>query len=155
MARVKVRDGLTASGYVWPMPRKGQERELDTGLRAVVSRNLRRLMDGSEDLQTATALGKKSGVGRRTVDRALDQSTAANLDTLWALCNALNCQPWELVTDAEAQGILGKVFGKPVKDSRLGSNWTRPDKPLLDSRNKATEIPVRTGKIKSRRQKNI
>lgn len=134
------------------MPREGQKRKLDRGLREVVARNLRRLMDGSEGLETATALGKKSGLGRRTVDRALDQKTAANLDTLWALCGALDCQPWELVTDTDAQGILGKVFGKPVRDSRLGKNWTRPDKPLLDSRQKATEdIPIKTAKIKSRK----
>jgi hypothetical protein len=150
-APVKAEDGPAGKDYPSGVPRKGK-RELGRDLRGVVAKNLRRLMDGSEDLQTATALGKASKLGRRTVDRALDQSTAANLDTIQALCTALNCQPWELVTDADAQGILGKVFGKPVRDSRLGTAWTRPDKPLLDSRQKATEtLPSRSTKIKSRR----
>jgi DNA-binding Xre family transcriptional regulator len=123
------------------MPRQGQKRELDKGLRSVVADNVQRLMQGKID--SATALAKEAGVGRRTVDRLLDCNTAANLDTLQAVAAALNVQPWELVAGGEARSVLSRVFAPPVPDSRLGPAWTRPDrrKPLLQG---GASIELRT-----------
>lgn len=89
--------GLT--GKVWPMTRRGKPRAAPQELRPVLARNVRRLMDSSADLQTATALGKRSGVGRRTVDRLLKCERAATVDTLLAIAKAFGAYPWQLLVE--------------------------------------------------------
>lgn len=85
-------------GILWPMPKKGQTRELSTLLRGVVSRSVRRVMGE----QTATALGESSGVGRRSVDRLLNEKVATTLDTLEAVANALGVPPHQLLIEPPA-----------------------------------------------------
>lgn len=114
--------------------------------------NVERLMRLEKNSKTATALGKVSGVGRRTVDRLLKSSVAVNLDTLQAVADALGVSPWQLVLNGDAQKALSQVFGPHAPDERLGENWTRPDKKrLVDSdRNGQVKSTNKPHKIKTR-----
>src|SRR5258708_35061709 len=84
------------AGTVWPMPRKGQKRTAPKGLRVIVARNLRKLMVVHEELKTATALGKASRIGRKTVGRMMDGTEhAITLDSLEADAGAPRVLPWQ------------------------------------------------------------
>ncbi len=95
------------AGTVWPMPRKGQKRTAPKGLRVIVARNLRKLMVVHEELKTATALGKASRIGRKTVGRMMDGTEhAITLDSLEAVAGALRVLPWQmLVEDMDARAL--------------------------------------------------
>lgn len=100
------------SGTVWPMPKKNQKRRLSTVLRATVSDSVRRIM-GTE---TATSLGKRAGIGRRSVDRLITAETAANLDTVEAVSTALGVEAWVLFLKA---GELERLTsGQAVRNSQ-------------------------------------
>lgn len=120
-------------GILWPMPKKGQTRELSTRLRATVAKNVRSLMGE----QTATALGESSGVGRRSVDRLLNETVATTLDTLEAVSNALGVPPDQLLVEgrtprqesdkrAKFRQPYEKIFGPQHHPARRRGDTAHP-----------------------------
>lgn len=115
------------------MPKKGQTRELPKDLRDVVRSNLDGLLEAHG--WSAAKAAKEAGVGASSVKRALlpsshPDSSALNLDTLQALAKAFDVQPWVLLMKDGAVKV-GKIFSTPAPDAKLGSKWTRPDRPPL------------------------
>lgn len=90
-----------------------------TQLRQIVARNLRRAMERNPSCDTQTALAKRAGIGQSHVSRILRGESAATLDLLAAMAEALNIQPWELLADEEAtrQAAIEKMLGHPVSQS--------------------------------------
>lgn len=84
-------------GYVLHMPFDGQTRRVPKRLRVIVAANVRRLMNRTRDLSSPTNLGAKAGVGKRTVNRLLGMKNAATLDTIEAVADALDVDPYELL----------------------------------------------------------
>lgn len=132
------------------MPTEGQKRPIAQDLRNVVADNLKRLMAET----TSRQLEKRSGIGRRTIERAMKGEKGATLDTIQAIATALEVEPWQLLIRGEAHSLLAKVFAKPVPDARLGANWTRHDRrrPLIEGSGDGPtkQIPSQRRKIKSR-----
>lgn len=111
-------------GYGLSVPKKDQKRQLSSSLRDVVAANVRSL----KGAESATQLGKRSGLGRRTVDRLLESDNAATLDTIEALAQAFGVEPWQL---------LLKSYQKPV----VITERPRKETPTYSRRDK--KIPVR------------
>lgn len=113
------------------MPKSGYERDLPTDLRKTIAANLAKYMAEPGAPKTAKAIQQATDgkVGYKTVERALKAQVAITIDTLQAICDALQKQPWELVTSSETQAVLARVFGKTPT---VGPEWKRTDKkPLL------------------------
>lgn len=85
-------------------------------MRAVVADNVRNLK-GEE---SATQLGKRSGVGRRTVDRLLESTHAATLDTIEALAKAFSVEPWQLLLKSYRKPVV--ITERPRKENQIYSH---------------------------------
>jgi transcriptional regulator with XRE-family HTH domain len=68
--------------------------------RTILAANLNKLMATHPDLETNVKLGKKSGVGRSTVDRARRGESGVTLDKLEGLAAAFEAEPWVLLCPA-------------------------------------------------------
>lgn len=127
------------------MPKRDQKRRERSELKAVLSENLKILLGGKPDF---AKLGKAAGIGRNTVIRAYKAENAATVDTIEALAEVMDIQPWLLLMRGGASSVR-QVFTKPVPDERLGARWTRPDRePLLQSGH--AKSSTRHQKIKAR-----
>lgn len=60
-----------------------------------------------------TALAKRSGIAQTHISRLLRCSSAATLETVATLADALGIQPWELLVNDEATraAILQRILG--------------------------------------------
>lgn len=101
-----------------PVPKSGQKRGLPATLRVVVATNVKRLM-AQRDITSGKSLGKEAGIGKRTAERLLACTVAAQLDTVEAVADALNVPPWELLIDRRQQDSRIMLRGsEPVGDTR-------------------------------------
>lgn len=104
------------------MPKRDQKRQLSKELRDVVAGNVKTLK-GEE---SNTQLGKRSGLGRRTVDRVLDSSNAATLDTLEALAIAFGVEPWQLLLKGYRKPVV--ISERPRRESPSDALFHREKK---------------------------
>lgn len=84
-------------GKVWPVPKKNSTRELPQDLRADFAVNLSAFMNSSLDLKTSRQLAKRTGLGRRTIERYLKMESPVGIDELQVLSTALDVAPWLLL----------------------------------------------------------
>lgn len=79
----------------------------------VFAKNLERAMRVSDGLDNQTALAKRSGIAQTHISRLLRARSAATLDTIAALSEALGMQPWELLVDEQAtrKAIIERMIG--------------------------------------------
>lgn len=82
-------------------------------LRQILAKNLQGAMEATPGVDTQITLAKRAGVGQSHVSRILRQESAATIDVIAALAEALNIQPWELLSDSEAtrQAAMEKMLG--------------------------------------------
>lgn len=76
----------------------------DTALRRVFKANLERLMAANPSLDSGHKLEAKSGVGKSSIARWLENppASAPTLDSLQAIARAFGVQAWELLVDENA-----------------------------------------------------
>jgi len=80
------------------MAKKGPKRVVPASrYRDILATNLDRLMDATPDLSSSPKLQNKSKVKIATINRIRRREVAANLDTLTALADAFDFQPWQLL----------------------------------------------------------
>jgi len=110
------------------MPKRGQTRTAPQGLRRILAENIVRLMAESEDLRTNTALAKRSGVGRRTIDRLAAGDHGASIDTVEAVGEALGVYPWRLLIPrvAAPRATTGTVARAAVRGEPRFLGMRRP-----------------------------
>jgi plasmid maintenance system antidote protein VapI len=82
-------------------------------LRQILARNLQAAMETSPGVDTQMTLAKRAGIGQSHISRILRGESAATIDVIAALAEALNIQPWELLANDEAtrQAALEKMLG--------------------------------------------
>lgn len=70
-------------------------------------------MEATPGADTQLTLAKRAGVGQSHISRILRQESAATIDVIASLAEALNIQPWELLADSDAtrQAALEKMLG--------------------------------------------
>lgn len=96
-------------------------------LRQILARNLQMAMERTPGADTQQALAKRAGVGQSHVSRILRGESAATIDVIAAMCEALNIQPWELLSDEEStrqaamEKMLGGRFLAPVEPMKRRS----------------------------------
>lgn len=91
-------------------------------LRQILARNIERAMQVTPGVDTQMALAKRAGLGQSHISRILRGESAATIDVLTALAEALNIQPWELLADEETtrRAALEKMLGRPpIPDQRV------------------------------------
>lgn len=86
----------------------------ETNLREVFKANLARLMQSSPDLNSGPKLEARSGVGKSSIARWLEDppSSAPTLDSIASIAGAFGVQPWELLVDerTSAQALVDRLF---------------------------------------------
>lgn len=97
--------------------------------RQILAENLARAMARSVDLQNNLALAKRAKVGNSHIGRILKQESAATVDMLDAIADALGLQTWELLTNSEAtrEAAMKKImFGTAVPDEQVERHLPLP-----------------------------
>jgi transcriptional regulator with XRE-family HTH domain len=94
-------------------------------LRQILARNLRAAMARDSTISTQEKLAAKSKLSQSHISRLLLCEAAATTDALMALAVAVRCEPWELLTDAQAtrKAALEKLLSvTPVSDERVAEH---------------------------------
>jgi transcriptional regulator with XRE-family HTH domain len=84
--------GLFVKSYITNMPRNNPTM---TNYRTILSKNLRGRMRAAG--LTETKLSGKAGVSQKTVNNALNETSAATIDTIAGIAGALGIEPWLLL----------------------------------------------------------
>lgn len=69
--------------------------------RQVLAKSLKRFMQRA-GIKNPTALARKAKISHSHIRRYLKMESAATVDMLDALADALDVEPWELLTDSDA-----------------------------------------------------
>jgi transcriptional regulator with XRE-family HTH domain len=87
-------------------------------LRQILAKNLERAMEAAPGADRQLTLAKRAGVGQSHISRILRQESAATIDVIAALAEALNIQPWELLADSDStrQAALEKMLGGRIDE---------------------------------------
>lgn len=99
-------------------------------LRQILAANVARRMEAA-GITTQPALAKKANIAQSHVSRILAGNQSIGLDVIAAVAEAVGCEPWELLTDAEAtrQAAMQKLlWGDRVSDARAAETLPRPPK---------------------------
>jgi transcriptional regulator with XRE-family HTH domain len=119
--------------------------------RQIVAENVRRLMDGSVELDTQDKLADKAGLTQRTISNLLRPETtdmsSPKLDTVESVAHAFGLKPWALLVDPEDFGReMSALLTRPhATDGRLNQAGIRPANKKISQSGKAAN-PVHKSK---------